>query len=79
MCGGGGRRQTRTSGKPKDEVDSNVQMAFILVGRYPIVIARSKCGGHKYDVPGVRTYGRRPASEMYDVYCYIERLNGKFG
>ncbi|XP_033023253.1 aggrecan core protein isoform X3 [Lacerta agilis] len=45
--------------------------------RYPIVVPRSKCEGDKDDIPGVRTYGMRPASEMFDVYCYIERLNGE--
>ncbi|KAH0620041.1 hypothetical protein JD844_014557 [Phrynosoma platyrhinos] len=45
--------------------------------RYPIVVPRNKCEGDKDDIPGVRTYGMRPASEMFDVYCYIERLNGE--
>uniref|UniRef100_A0A8D0H4T8 Aggrecan core protein n=1 Tax=Sphenodon punctatus TaxID=8508 RepID=A0A8D0H4T8_SPHPU len=45
--------------------------------RYPIVTPRSKCEGDKEDFPGVRTYGMRPASEMYDVYCYIDRLKGE--
>ncbi|XP_061451447.1 aggrecan core protein isoform X2 [Rhineura floridana] len=45
--------------------------------RYPIAIPRSKCEGDKEDIPGVRTYGMRPASEMFDVYCYIKRLNGE--
>ncbi|XP_063170294.1 aggrecan core protein [Candoia aspera] len=45
--------------------------------RYPIVVPRSKCAGDKEDFPGVRTYGMRPASEKFDVYCYIERLKGE--
>ncbi|KAL8197574.1 UNVERIFIED_CONTAM: hypothetical protein K2H54_033269 [Gekko kuhli] len=45
--------------------------------RYPIVFPRSKCEGDKDDIPGVRTYGMRPASEMYDVYCYVNKLNGE--
>ncbi|XP_015283428.1 PREDICTED: aggrecan core protein [Gekko japonicus] len=45
--------------------------------RYPIVFPRSKCEGDKDDIPGVRTYGMRPASEMYDVYCYVDKLNGE--
>ncbi|XP_060115998.1 aggrecan core protein [Heteronotia binoei] len=45
--------------------------------RYPIVFPRSKCEGDKDDVPGVRTYGMRPASEMFDVYCYVDKLNGE--
>uniref|UniRef100_A0A670K0M5 Aggrecan core protein n=1 Tax=Podarcis muralis TaxID=64176 RepID=A0A670K0M5_PODMU len=45
--------------------------------RYPIVVPRSKCEGDKDDIPGVRTYGMRPSSEMFDVYCYIDKLNGE--
>ena len=26
----------------------------------------------------MRSYGMRPASETYDVYCYIDRLKGTF-
>uniref|UniRef100_A0A674K6W9 Aggrecan n=1 Tax=Terrapene triunguis TaxID=2587831 RepID=A0A674K6W9_9SAUR len=45
--------------------------------RYPIVTPRNQCIGDKDSSPGVRTYGMRPASEMYDVYCYIDRLKGE--
>ncbi|KAM6425923.1 aggrecan core protein isoform 1-T1 [Liasis olivaceus] len=45
--------------------------------RYPIVVPRSKCSGDKENFPGVRTYGMRPASEKFDVYCYIEKLKGE--
>ncbi|XP_053934033.1 aggrecan core protein isoform X1 [Cuculus canorus] len=45
--------------------------------RYPIVNPRSNCEGDKEDSPGVRSYGMRPASETYDVYCYIDRLKGE--
>ncbi|KAJ6662808.1 hypothetical protein lerEdw1_011012 [Lerista edwardsae] len=45
--------------------------------RYPIVFPRNKCEGDKEDIPGVRTYGMRPASEMFDVYCYVDKLNGE--
>ncbi|KAM6301551.1 aggrecan core protein [Podargus strigoides] len=45
--------------------------------RYPIVNPRSNCVGDKENSPGVRSYGMRPASETYDVYCYIDRLKGK--
>ncbi|NXO31670.1 PGCA protein, partial [Cisticola juncidis] len=44
--------------------------------RYPIVNPRNNCIGDKEDAPGVRSYGMRPASETYDVYCYIDRLKG---
>ncbi|XP_030354089.1 aggrecan core protein isoform X2 [Strigops habroptila] len=45
--------------------------------RYPIVNPRSNCVGDKENSPGVRSYGMRPASEAYDVYCYIDRLKGE--
>ncbi|XP_069723344.1 aggrecan core protein isoform X2 [Phaenicophaeus curvirostris] len=45
--------------------------------RYPIVNPRSNCEGDKENSPGVRSYGMRPASETYDVYCYIDRLKGE--
>ncbi|KFP82420.1 Aggrecan core protein [Acanthisitta chloris] len=45
--------------------------------RYPIVNPRNNCLGDKENSPGVRSYGMRPASETYDVYCYIDRLKGE--
>ncbi|KAJ3592980.1 hypothetical protein NHX12_005318 [Muraenolepis orangiensis] len=44
--------------------------------RYPIVSTRDKCAGDLHQ-PGVRSYGLRPADEHYDVYCYIDGLQGE--
>ncbi|XP_069384795.1 aggrecan core protein [Paralichthys olivaceus] len=45
--------------------------------RYPIVSPRDNCAGNLPHRPGVRSYGLRPASERYDVFCYVERLQGE--
>lgn len=45
--------------------------------RYPIVSPRDGCSGNLEHLPGVRSYGLRPADELYDVYCYVERLRGE--
>lgn len=49
--------------------------SFML--RYPIVSPRANCAGNLPLLPGVRSYGLRPTSERYDVFCYVERLQGK--
>ncbi|XP_039665839.1 aggrecan core protein isoform X2 [Perca fluviatilis] len=45
--------------------------------RYPIVSPRDNCAGNLPHLPGVRSYGLRPASEHYDVFCYVEHLRGE--
>ncbi|XP_061732083.1 versican core protein-like [Nerophis ophidion] len=45
--------------------------------RYPITLPRPGCEGDLKSRPGVRTYGVRSASEKYDVFCYVDKLNGE--
>ncbi|XP_023816164.1 versican core protein isoform X2 [Oryzias latipes] len=45
--------------------------------RYPITRPRRGCEGDLMSHRGVRTYGVRDATEKYDVYCFIDQLNGE--
>ncbi|XP_058473568.1 versican b [Solea solea] len=45
--------------------------------RYPITMYRHGCAGNLGNKPGVRTYGVRPPTEKYDVYCFVDKLNGE--
>ncbi|XP_037122004.1 aggrecan core protein-like isoform X2 [Syngnathus acus] len=45
--------------------------------RYPIRQPRPGCEGDLKSRPGVRTYGVRRASEKYDVFCYVDKLDGE--
>ncbi|XP_037608135.1 LOW QUALITY PROTEIN: versican core protein-like [Sebastes umbrosus] len=44
--------------------------------RYPITAPRPGCAGNLMSRPGVRTYGIREPSELYDAYCYVDELHG---
>ncbi|XP_077442173.1 brevican core protein-like [Vanacampus margaritifer] len=45
--------------------------------RYPITQPRPGCQGNLESRPGVRTYGVRLATEKYDVFCYVDKLDGE--
>ncbi|XP_041825967.1 versican b [Melanotaenia boesemani] len=45
--------------------------------RYPITDPRPGCSGDLVQLPGVRTYGFRDATEQYDVYCFVDQLHGE--
>ncbi|KAL4629541.1 brevican core protein-like [Arapaima gigas] len=44
--------------------------------RYPIQMPRDGCYGDMDGFPGVRNYGTQDSEELFDVYCYVESIDG---
>uniref|UniRef100_A0A3Q0R1W4 Brevican n=1 Tax=Amphilophus citrinellus TaxID=61819 RepID=A0A3Q0R1W4_AMPCI len=45
--------------------------------RYPIQVPREGCYGDMDGQPGVRNYGTMDPDSLFDVYCYVEQINGE--
>ncbi|XP_077446999.1 uncharacterized protein LOC144067265 isoform X2 [Stigmatopora argus] len=45
--------------------------------RYPIQNPREACSGDMDGEPGVRSYGRVYLQDHFDVYCYVEQMDGE--
>uniref|UniRef100_H2SRZ7 Brevican n=1 Tax=Takifugu rubripes TaxID=31033 RepID=H2SRZ7_TAKRU len=45
--------------------------------RYPIQLPREGCFGDMDGFPGVRNYGLLEPDKLYDVYCYVDEINGE--
>lgn len=49
---------------------------FFYSCRYPIQVPREACYGDMDGQPGVRNYGTMDPDDLYDVYCYVEEIDG---
>ncbi|XP_072303326.1 brevican core protein-like [Eucyclogobius newberryi] len=45
--------------------------------RYPIQLPRKACSGDMDGYPGVRNYGKMEPNSLYDVYCFIDHIDGE--
>uniref|UniRef100_A0A8D2ZSS8 Brevican n=1 Tax=Scophthalmus maximus TaxID=52904 RepID=A0A8D2ZSS8_SCOMX len=45
--------------------------------RYPIQVPREGCYGDMDGQPGLRSYGTMDPDDLFDVYCYVEQIDGE--
>uniref|UniRef100_A0A4W6C8D9 Brevican n=1 Tax=Lates calcarifer TaxID=8187 RepID=A0A4W6C8D9_LATCA len=45
--------------------------------RYPIQVPREGCYGDMDGQPGLRNYGTMDPDDLFDVYCYVEQIDGE--
>ncbi|KAI1886040.1 hypothetical protein AGOR_G00209940 [Albula goreensis] len=45
--------------------------------RYPIQMPREGCFGDMDGYPGVRNYGMQDPDALFDVYCYVDNIDGE--
>lgn len=55
----------------------SLSLSLGFLCRYPIQSPRPGCYGDCEDSPGVRNYGNRSPDELFDVYCFAKRLQGR--
>lgn len=54
-----------------------MMVVLLLCCRYPIQVPREGCYGDMDGQPGVRNYGTMDPDDLFDVYCYVEEINGR--
>lgn len=54
-----------------------MMVVLLLCCRYPIQVPREGCYGDMDGQPGVRNYGTMDPDDLFDVYCYVDEINGR--